>query len=320
MFRKQRITQWALGAALFIWSLDLPTRAHAGEDAKPAGSAKRKEETMPPRVKLLSFDELAARLSDGKTRLLDCRPRSDYEAGHVPGAVWVDAKGVEAMAAKPGALADAALWEAWLAPLGIAPGMDVFCYDSNRQLDAARIWFLLRYLGVDEAGLVNGSFPLWQKENRPVGTEVTRVPPHPRAVVFKKDRLADRADVLGALADKSARILDARSDAEHLGAEKRSRQAGRVPEACHLEWKTLVDGDGRFLSAPELRAKVSAAGIKPGEAVITHCQGGGRASVNAFALELLGIRARNYYLGWSDWGNADSVPIETGPPKPDQAP
>lgn len=311
---------WVIAAVFLVQILVLAESAHGGDDPSAGGSVDKASDAVGPRVTLLSFNELATRLSDGKTRLLDCRAKPDYDAGHIPGAIWVDAKAVEAMAAKPGALKDAAAWEEWLAPLGIEPGMEVFCYDSNRQLDAARVWFLLRYLGVDDAGLVNGGFSLWQKEGRPVSTAKAKVAPRPRPVAFRKDRLAERADVLGVLNDKSARILDARSDGEHLGTEKRSKQAGRVPAACHLEWKSLVDDQGRFLPASELRAKVSSAGIKPGEAVITHCQGGGRASVNAFALELVGIRARNYYLGWSDWGNADAVPIESGPPQPDTRP
>ena len=83
-----------------------------------------------------------------------------------------------------------------------------------------------------------------------------------------------------------------------------------MPTACHLEWKNLVDQDGRFLDDSVLRAKLAKAGIKGDAPVITHCQGGGRASVNTFVFERLGIKARNYYLGWSDWGNASDTPVE----------
>ena len=63
------------------------------------------------------------------------------------------------MAAKPGALADRAAWEAWIAPLGIGPETEVLVYDANRQLDAARLWWLLGYLGVERVGLIDGNFP-----------------------------------------------------------------------------------------------------------------------------------------------------------------
>src|SRR5271157_1832146 len=108
-----------------------------------------------PSVQLLTFDE-------PHLRLLDARPQGEYDKGHIPGAVRVDAKAVEQMAAKPGALADRAAWEAWIAPLGIGPDTEVLVYDANRQLDAARLWWLLRYLGVGQVGLIDGGFPLWE--------------------------------------------------------------------------------------------------------------------------------------------------------------
>lgn len=262
---------------------------------------------------LISFPQLELRLGDPSVRLLDCRARADYEKGHRPGAVWVDAKAIEQKAARPGALHDPDAWRSWIDGLAIGPESVVYVYDANRQLDAARIWFLLRYLGVPRVGLVDGGYPLWEKEGRPVETQSTRLAPRPYPIRFQPRILAERSDVLAALKEGSAKVLDARSDEEHSGAAKKSKRAGRIPRACHLEWTNLVDADGRFLSRDDLRAKVEKSGIRPSDEVLTHCQGGGRASVNAFALELLGIRARNYYLGWSDWGNADDVPVESGP-------
>jgi thiosulfate/3-mercaptopyruvate sulfurtransferase len=115
--------------------------------------------------------------------------------------------------------------------------------------------------------------------------------------------------VLSALATKSATILDVRSDGEFIGSEKRSKRAGHVPTACHLEWSNLVDKNGRFFEEQALRMRLTKAGVRADQPVITHCQSGGRASVSAFALERLGFKARNYYLGWSDWGNAGNTPV-----------
>jgi thiosulfate/3-mercaptopyruvate sulfurtransferase len=263
---------------------------------------------------LVSFAELERSLDDRDLRILDARPRADYDKGHIPGALWVDAKAVEAMAAKPGALDDPAAWGAWIAPLGIGPETRVVVYDANRQLDAARIWWLLTYLGARRVGLLDGNFPLWASDGRPATTTAPTVEPRPFRVAFRTGRHATRAAVLDALRAKSAAILDARSDGEYAGADRRSRRAGHVPTACHLEWNNLVDRDGRFLGESDLRGKLAKVGVKPGEPVITHCQGGGRASVNAFVLERLGFETRNYYLGWSDWGNADGTPVEAEAP------
>jgi len=269
------------------------------------------QEPSSPRPRLVTHEELQKRLSDPKLRLLDARTKAEYDEGHIPGAVWVDAKAAQTLAARPGGLTDCASWEAWSAPLGISPQMDVLVYDGKRQLDAARIWWLLRYLGVDRAGLVDGNFPLWQRSGKPVASETASVPPQPLKIAFRADRHATRDEVLAVLKKGTIRIVDARSKAEYAGQQKLSRRAGHIPAACHLEWVELVDNDGRFLSPDKLRARLGALGIKPGEAVIAHCQGGGRASVNTFALEHLGVPTRNYYLGWSDWGNTEETPVTT---------
>lgn len=174
-------------------------------------------------------------------------------------------------------------------------------------------------MSVERVGLTNGNFPLWAAENRPVTAEVLTVEAKPFKIAFRSGRHATRDEVLSALASKSATILDARSDGEYVGTEKRAKRGGHVPTSCHLEWNNLVDKDGRFLDESALRAKLAKAGVKADEPVITHCQGGGRASVNAFVLERLGFKTRNYYLGWSDWGNAEatSVKVEEIPKRQD---
>jgi thiosulfate/3-mercaptopyruvate sulfurtransferase len=276
-----------------------------------AAPAQRADESL---ARLVTFDELQTRLGEPRLRILDARPKADYDAGHIPGAVWVDAKSVESMAAKPGALTDRAGWEKWIGPLGIDPKTEIVVYDAKRQLDAARLWWLLTYLGVQRVALLDGNLPLWSSKMRPITTEVPAIEPTSFRVTFRADRHATRDEVLAAVSSKSAVVIDARSDAEYTGEEKRSKRAGRIPAACSVEWANLVGKDGRFLDDSTLRAKLAKAGVRQGDRVISHCQGGGRASVDAFVLERLGFKTRNYYLGWSDWGNADDTPLETGPP------
>ena len=275
--------------------------------AAPAATSPRSEKA----AWLVPLDELEKRLGEPDLRILDARPRADYDKAHVPGAVWVDVKAAEALAARPDGLDDRAAWEAWIAPLGVGPKTKVLVYDAHRQLDAARIWWLLRYLGADRVGLVDGGFPLWAKDGRPVTTDAPNVERVSFPVAFRAEVRATRAQVLAALDDKSATIIDARSDGEYDGTKKLSRRSGHVPTACSLEWEQFVDQDGRFLDEAGVRARLAQAGVKPNAPVITHCQGGGRAAVDAFALERVGHKARNYYLGWSDWGNADDTPIAT---------
>jgi thiosulfate/3-mercaptopyruvate sulfurtransferase len=261
---------------------------------------------------LSSFAEVQEKLGSPTLRLLDVRTRADYDKGHAPGAVWVDSKAAQALAAKPGGLTDRDAWQTWIAPLAIGPKTEVLIFDGAKQLDAARLWWLLGYLGVEKVGLIDGNFPLWKAEKRPVTTEIPVVETARFPVAFRPDRLADRKDVLAALKSGEARIVDARSVEEYTGQKKSSKRGGHIPAACRLEWSDLVDKDGRFLEESDLKARLDKLGIKPGEPVITHCQGGGRAAVDAFAIGRLGHPTRNFYLGWSDWGNDDETPVVEG--------
>jgi thiosulfate/3-mercaptopyruvate sulfurtransferase len=269
------------------------------------------EEASSPRPPLVTHNTLQKQLGDSNLRLLDARTKAEYDQGHIPGALWVDVKAAQTLAARPWGLTDHAAWEAWMAPLAIGPETEVLVYDGKRQLDAARVWWLLRYLGVDRVGLIDGNFPLWRQAGRPVATEVPAIAPRLWKTNFRADRHATREDVLAALKKGASRVIDARSQGEYTGQEKMSKRAGHIPSACRLEWSELVGQDGRFIGPDAIRSRLAAIGIKSGESVITHCQGGGRASVDAFALERMGLPTRNYYLGWSDWGNAEETPVTT---------
>lgn len=104
--------------------------------------------------------------------------------------------------------------------------------------------------------------------------------------------------MLRALKDTgSARVIDAHSEAEHVGSEKRSNRAGHIPTACNLGRANFVDKNGRFLDEAAFRARAAKAVLEPGKPVITHCQGGGRPSVDAFVFEIPGFPTRNSYPG-----------------------
>jgi thiosulfate/3-mercaptopyruvate sulfurtransferase len=271
-------------------------------------SATVEENTIRP--PLISHEELQRRLHKPGLRLLDARTRAEYEKGHIPTAVWVDVKAAEKLAVRPDGLTDHTAWEAWTASLSLGPDIEVFVYDGQRQLEAARTWWLLRYLGLNRVGLIDGNFPLWQGAGRPVSSKFPTISPSPLKVNFRFDRLATRNEVCAVISQGGARIIDARSEPEFTGKEKRSSRVGHIPGACLLEWSELVDRNGQFLAPDTLRSRLAKQGIRLDEPVITHCQSGGRASVDTFVLERLGIRARNYYLGWSDWGNAAETPVE----------
>ncbi|HKI20349.1 MAG TPA: rhodanese-like domain-containing protein, partial [Isosphaeraceae bacterium] len=103
---------------------------------------------VPQPPPLLSHDALEKRQKDPTLRLLDARPKADYDKGHIPGALWVDLKALQALANSE-TIVDQDAWSTALAPLGIGPDMEVYLYDADRQHDAGRVWWLLSYAGVE---------------------------------------------------------------------------------------------------------------------------------------------------------------------------
>src|SRR5207248_2451846 len=103
----------------------------------------------------------------------------------------------------------------------------------------------------------------------------------------------------------------ARSDDEFLGAASGAKRQGCIPGAVHLEWSDLIDARTQKLKpAAEISKLLQQAGIDPQKPVVTYCQSGGRASVAAFVVELMGgEKVKNYYRSWAEWGNADDTPV-----------
>ena len=243
-------------------------------------------------------------------RVIDVRPRKDYDAGHVPGAVHVEP---EVWAKAFAAGQEPAVWARKIGELGIDDRAKVVVYDDAMSKDAARVWWVLRYWGAKDARLLNGGWKSWTKAGLPTSKEAAQ----PTAVTFSVanpavDRLATKQGVLDVLEGKKAQIIDARSEAEYCGETALAKRAGAIPGALHLEWKQAIDpATHRFKSADELTAILKKAGIDPTRPAVTYCQSGGRAAVMAFTLELMGARdVANYYRSWSEWGNAADTPVE----------
>jgi len=111
---------------------------------------------------------------------------------------------------------------------------------------------------------------------------------------------------------KKVQIIDARSESEFCGDNKlQNQRGGHIPGAVHLEWSDAIHPDThKFRSAADLVEIFTDAGIDLTKPSVTHCQSGGRASVMAFTLELMGAKeVSNYYRGWSEWGNTEDTPV-----------
>jgi thiosulfate/3-mercaptopyruvate sulfurtransferase len=241
--------------------------------------------------------------------ILDARGYAAYDEGHIPGAIRVDAAG---WAKQFDDGKDVRAWGRRLRELGLSKSSTVVVYDDNKNKDAARVWWILKYWGVEDVRLLHGMWTGWKSAGNLQSTDTIKSTPGDFEPTPQPQRLATMNDVLQAVKQKRASIVDARTLEEHLGREKLSKHGGCIPGAHHLDWEVLIDPKtSRFKSPEQLRVLFDQVDIDLKQPQIAHCQGGGRSSVMSFALELMGARnVRNYHASWGEWGNSDDVPIQ----------
>jgi thiosulfate/3-mercaptopyruvate sulfurtransferase len=254
---------------------------------------------------------VAAHGADEHVRVVDMR-QNGYEAGHVPGAVYLSPVAIRDAKNPPTFLPSPAAFAAMMAKLGIDDATRVVAYDERGGIYAARLWWILNYFGHSNVALMDGGWVKWSAEHRTAATDA----PQAAAGVFtpkpQPQWVATAADVVAAIDKPSVKIVDARTPAEIEGKDLRNiRRGGFVPSSVPVYWEDLLDPQTKtFKAADELKKIYEARGIRPNDEVIAYCQVGMRASVDLFALRLVGYdKLRNYYGAWEEWGNRDDLPI-----------
>ncbi len=262
---------------------------------------------------LVETDWVAAHAADRDVRIVDMR-RSGYEEGHVPGAVPLAPEAIRDAKSPPTFLPPPADFERMMARLGISNATRVVVYDERGGIYAARLWWILNYFGHTNVALMNGGWIKWAAEHRPGVSAAPAVAPARFASHPQPRWLATAADVVAAIQQPAAKIVDARTQAEIDGKDLRGiRRGGFVPSSVSVYWEDLLDPQQKtFKPADDLRKIYADRGILPSDDVIVYCQVGMRASVDLFALHLIGYdKLRNYYGAWEEWGNRDDLPIGT---------
>jgi thiosulfate/3-mercaptopyruvate sulfurtransferase len=267
---------------------------------------------------LVDTDWVAAHAADANVRIVDMR-QNGYAEAHVPGAVYLSPVAIRDANAPPTFLPSPAAFEQMMARLGIGDTTRVVVYDERGGIYAARLWWILNYFGHSNVALMNGGWIKWTAEHRPTSTEqmsaIPAPPPNERFTARPHPELvATASDVLGAISKTGVKIVDARTTAEIEGRDLRGiRRGGFIESSIPVYWEDLLDPQTKtFKSADEIRAIYDGRGIRPTDQVIAYCQVGMRASVDLFALHLIGYTGlRNYYGAWEEWGNRSDLPIAT---------
>ena len=268
-----------------------------------------------PEVRVLECTTILRRGNDG--RLQAASGRDAWAESHIPGSVFADL---------PGDLSDrdaklrfmmpsADQFAAAMSAYGVGEGTRVILYDRAAGMWAARIWWMLRAVGFEDAGLLDGGWTKWTAEGRPTSPRATAPPPatfvaHPRPELF-----ADRDEVLAATSDGATCIVNALSEEQHRGeGASPYGRPGRIAGSVNVPANSLVDPDtNAFLPLDQLRERFAGVGATEAGKVITYCGGGIAASNDAFALTMLGVQnVAIYDASLSEWAADEALPMETG--------
>lgn len=242
--------------------------------------------------------------------------RAEYEAGHIPGAVFFDQDlVVDPSATLPHTLPQPQQFGQFVSSMGISADDTIVVYDGPGFFSAPRVWWMFRLMGASNVFVLDGGFDGWKAEGRRVTSEPTRVAPSYFDVLNAAELVATFDDMVQIVADGSAQIADARSPGRFTGEEAEPRpgmRSGHMPGARNVPASALSK-DGEFLSVDELRAVLEQAGIDLSRPVVTSCGSGVTAAAISLALASVGHTDNRLYDGsWTEWGGRNDTPVATG--------
>jgi thiosulfate/3-mercaptopyruvate sulfurtransferase len=256
-------------------------------------------------------------LADVRFYLDGRSPRAAYDAGHLPGAVYVD---LERWLAAPGTPEDGRhplptpeCFAEGMSACGIGDDARVVAYDDAGGVIAARLVWMLRALGRD-AALLDGGLTAW---DGPLQTEEPTVSPASfTPTPWPAERLASADDAAAVAADGGSGgvVVDARQRERYAGApDGIDPRAGHIPGARSLPCREHLGDDGRLLPADALRARLADVGIADGVPVVSYCGSGVTACHNLLVIEHAGLGLGRLYPGsWSQWSHEAARPVATG--------
>ena len=273
---------------------------------------------------LVSKSDLAAHLDDAGWIVCDCRHdlantgagRRAYSESHIPGArfVHLDEDLSGPMNGRNGRhpLPDPDRLARRLGELGIGNASQVVAYDASGGCYAARMWWMLRWLGHESAAVLDGGWDAWRKAPHPVTDQIPVVKAVQFTVRRRADMACDAGYIVANLGKPRPRLLDARSPDRYRGEnETLDPIGGHIPGAVNRFFKLNLETDGRFKPAMTLKREFSALlGNNAPRDVAHYCGSGVTACHNLLAMEVAGLAGSRLYPGsWSEWSADPSRPV-----------
>ncbi len=275
---------------------------------------------------LVSTEWLAAEMGKTDLRIIDAslflpahgrNARAEFEAAHIPGAVFFDIEEVsDSSNPLPTMLPPAEKFASRCQALGLGDGSRIVVYDNSPIRSAARLWWMLHLFGAHEVAILDGGFAKWQAEGRQVESGKPIVRHRHFTVWADKSLVRDAAQITENLRTKAEQLVDARSAARFTGAEPDPRpgvRSGHIPGSKNIPYSALFNDDGTYKPAADIKALFDAAGIDLARPLVATCGSGITAPVLAFGAALNGKTDVAIYDGsWSEWGANPHNPVVAG--------
>jgi thiosulfate/3-mercaptopyruvate sulfurtransferase len=277
---------------------------------------------------LITTDQLNRHLGESHWLVVDCRyylentqqGLREYSQAHLPGAVYADLgtdlssqviAGVTGRHPLPDVDTLCRTFSNW----GVGDKTQVVVYDQGPGMIAARLWWMLQWLGHDKVAVLEGGWAKWQRESRPVDRKTPVLTPQPFTAKVRAELLADADEVMANMSSASVRILDARAEDRFRGEnETLDPVAGHIPGALSAPFANNVDANGELRPEEELlKMYNSLLGNTPANEAIVYCGSGVTAAHNILVMQHAGLGMARLYPGsWSHWITDKQRPIATG--------
>jgi thiosulfate/3-mercaptopyruvate sulfurtransferase len=313
------------------------TAAFSSDIARHSIGPQRSEATqMPGCDGLVTTAELADILDHPDLRLFDCTTyleyqpagsdipyvavpgRHTFEAGHIPGADFLDLQGEfsDSTTELRFMMPAIAQLEAAFGRHGIAADSRVVLYSIGTAMWATRFWWMLRSLGFESLSVLDGGLDKWRAEGGAVETGPAKgYRPATFTAKPQQGYFVDKHETLAASADANTVVVYALGPQLHKGLEpSRYGRPGRIPGSVNVSAASLFDPETKaFISLAEAETKFAAQGVSKDKRVVAYCGGGISATIDLFQLYRLGYDNLTLYDGsMGEWAKDASLPIETG--------
>lgn len=236
--------------------------------------------------------------------------RPQYDKGHIPTAGFADLKGELSDIESPFGFAvpTPEQFAAAMSALGVGDDSRVVLYDASGSVWAARVWWMLRWIGFDKVALLDGGLAAWTAEGLPLSTEPVSRSVGTLTIALRPELIVGKDEVLAAISDDTVSIIDALPEAQYRGEMSMYARPGHITSATNVPVLSLINETGRYRPAQELEKLFT--GDRDSR-TITYCGGGIAASANAFVMTRLGYKdVAVYAASLQEWAADESLPME----------